>query len=217
MLRLGDGPHAAAAPGAAAGPALRGALTHFRIPAFRASALGYFGHMWELYAFWALTPALLVASGLAAPGSAALSALSFAVIGVGMLGCVAGGRASLRIGSARTAALALAGSATCCALMPWSASWPAGATMALLLLWGLCVVADSPQFSALSAHAAMPQRVGSALAMQNAIGFAITLGSIQLGTALVESWGTAVAWLLLPGPLLGLWGLRPLWRTPPPG
>jgi MFS family permease len=239
--RLGDGPHAMhgarrapAAPDAEAAPgesgpghgsgerrapapvsrglAWHGVLANFRLPAFRASALGYFGHMWELYAFWALTPALLVATGVAAPGSAALSALSFAVIGIGLLGCIASGQASLRIGSARAAAIALAGSAACCALFPLAEGWPAPAVVALLLVWGLFVVADSPQFSALSARAASPAQVGSALAIQNAIGFAITIASIQLGTALVEAWGTAVAWLLLPGPVLGLWGLAPLWR-----
>ena len=180
--------------------------------AFRASALGYFGHMWELYAFWALTPALLVVSGLATPGSAELSAWSFAIIGIGLLGCVASGQASVRIGSARAAALALGGSAICCAVFPLTQGWPPAAILALLLIWGWSVVADSPQFSALSARAVAPAQVGSALAIQNAIGFAITLVSIQLGTALVESWGRQVAWLLLPGPLLGLWGLWPLWR-----
>lgn len=223
VLRLGDGPHAVhgarqapSAPGASApsgrGLAWRGVLANFRLPAFRASALGYFGHMWELYAFWALTPALLAATGVAAPGSAALSALSFAVIGIGLLGCIASGQASLRIGSARAAAIALAGSAMCCAVFPLAEGWPAPAVVALLLVWGLFVVADSPQFSALSARAASPAQVGSALAIQNAIGFAITIVSIQLGTALVEAWGTSVAWLLLPGPVLGLWGLAPLWR-----
>lgn len=241
VWRLGDGPHAVhgarrapAIPGAEAAPggagpehasgarrtaapsagslAWRGVLANFRLPAFRASALGYFGHMWELYAFWALVPTLLVATGVAAPGSAALSALSFAVIGIGALGCIASGQASLRVGSARAAAVALAGSAVCCAVFPLVKGSPAPAVVALLLVWGLFVVADSPQFSALSARAAAPAQVGSALAIQNAIGFAITIASIQLGTALVEAWGTSVAWLLLPGPVLGLLGLRPLLR-----
>lgn len=213
ILRLGDGPHLKRRHDA---PPLRlgRVLQTFAIPAFRASAFGYFGHMWELYAFWTLTPALIVLAGLAAPASPALSGYAFAVIGIGALGCLLGGWSSQHFGSARVAAVALAGSALCCALFPLAIGGSAWALTALLLFWGATVVADSPHFSALSARACPPEIVGSALAFQNAIGFAITMGSIHLGTAWLGDWQAHVAWLLLPGPLLGLLGLRALWRRP---
>ena len=213
IFGLGDGPHLKRRHNA---PPLRlGRVFYaFSVQEFRASALGYFGHQWELYAFWTLVPALVLLSGLATPGSTALSGLAFAIIGIGALGCILGGWWSQRIGSARVAATALALSAICCAVFPFSVDWPAGIKIGLLLLWGASVVADSPHFSALSARACAPEIVGSALAFQNSIGFAITMLSIQLGTAWIGAWGTSIAWLLLPGPLLGLLGLYPLWRRP---
>ena len=213
IFGLGDGPHLKRRHDA---PPLRlGRVFYaFSVQEFRASALGYFGHQWELYAFWTLVPALVLLSGLATPGSTTLSGLAFAIIGIGALGCILGGWWSQRIGSARVAATALALSALCCAVFPFSMDWPAGIKIGLLLLWGASVVADSPHFSALSARACAPEIVGSALAFQNSIGFAITMLSIQLGTAWIGAWGTSIAWLLLPGPLLGLLGLYPLWRAP---
>jgi MFS family permease len=210
VARLGDGPHLRRGP---ATPVRVGAvLQALRIPAYRSAALGYFGHMWELYAFWTLVPAFVVVGGLAAQGTLAQAAWSFLIVAIGLPACIAGGQASRRIGSARVAAVALGLSALICALFPLLAGWNAWGAAALLLVWGAAVVADSPHFSALSAQACGPQIVGSALALQNAVGFAITMVSIQLGTANIASSGAAIGWWLLPGPLLGLVALAPLWR-----
>jgi MFS family permease len=213
---LGDGPFAAPPRRPGAGDAARpGAVWQvFRVPTFRASAFGYFGHMWELYAFWSVLPWLCqpiaVALARRADCAPSVALLSFAVIAVGGVGCVLGGQWSRRIGSARVAALALAGSGLMCLLYPLLPEDALGLRIAALFFWGFCVVADSPQFSALSSQFSPPQLLGSALVAQNGIGFLITVASILVLSRAVPAWGSAAMWILVPGPLLGLWALRPL-------
>ncbi len=198
---LGDGPHLKL--GAASRVTLSGFQQLFAIPAYRQSALGYFGHMWELYAFWALVP-FLIASTYPIQNPLDLSGLAFSVIGIGALGCFLGGQLSKSMGGVKVASTALALSGLCCLLFPWIAGLPLWLQIVFWLIWGMSVVADSPQFSALSAQACPPEIVGTALTIQNAIGFTITMISIQISTMVLPLIDHYITWLLLPGPLLGL-------------
>jgi MFS family permease len=167
--------------------------------------------MWELYAFWAFVPFALAAHAAAAGGTLNVPLWAFAVIAAGFLGCAGGGLVSLRAGSARVAFAQLAASGACCALSPFLFHAPTPLFLAFLVFWGIVVVGDSPQFSALNAHNAPRELVGSALTIGNCIGFAITIGSIQLLNALAGSVDSALLFLaLVPGPVLGLVALAPL-------
>lgn len=182
----------------------------FRSQEFRASSFGYFGHMWELYAFWAFVPvyvAALYPDG--SLGSAGQSLWAFAIIGAGAIGCVAGGLASLKHGSAKVASLQLAASGACCLLSPLALWLPFPLAIAFLIFWGIVVVGDSPQFSALNARYAPSQLVGSALTIANCVGFTVTIFAIQLLNHAASRIGPQFLFLLLlPGPIFGLWSLR---------
>ncbi|MBW0147785.1 MFS transporter [Marinobacter arenosus] len=205
VFLLGDGPHLPKSNGPL--PLSQG-LAALRIPRFRAVAGGYFGHMWELYAFWTLTP-LLIGRELARLGQDAslIPWFAFAVIGIGAAGCIGGGRLSRTKGSEWVARRALMLSGSVCLLYPWLSGLAPEILMVLLLIWGVAVIADSPQFSALAAATAPRESVGSSLAVMNAVGFGLTLPAIWLTSGLWGQLGVWVVLLLVPGPVLGLWSL----------
>jgi DHA1 family inner membrane transport protein len=175
----------------------------------RSSVLGYFGHMWELYTMWVMVP-LVLATRLQGTG---LSWAAFLVLGVGVIGCAGGGWVAQRWGSARVAGTQLAISGLCCIAAFWMIDAGDVLFYGWLVLWGITVSGDSPQFSTLTARNAPPQAVGSVLTLTNSIGFAISIVSILLFVHLAEqvSLGALLPWLAI-GPALGLWALRPLWR-----
>ena len=203
------------------GPALfKGAPLNLRALAgivrcrpLRAAVGGYLGHSWELYAVWAIAPIWLVAWNQM--HGAALNAAFWTslIIASGALGCVIAGGWSRNYGSRAVAEKMLLISGGCCLISPLLMFAPVWLILPFWFIWGFSVVADSAQFSALSAQTAPPDMVGSALTLINAFGYATTalaveLVAVLLGTVPVE-W---LAWCLLPGPLLGIWSLRGLKR-----
>ena len=183
-------------------------LDVWRARAPRLANLGYLGHMWELYAVWAWAPAYLTASLLArdepAP-RATVGLLVFVAFGVGGLGgCLLAGLVGDRWGRARAAAGAMVVSGTCCLLAAVLFGAPLWLLVPLLVVWGASVIADSAMFSACLGTVVDPRYVGTALTLQTALGFLLTVVTIQ-GVPVVAGalgWPTAVA-LLSVGPLLG--------------
>ena len=198
---LRDGPHLS---GRARFDA-RMMLRVFAHPPFRLTAFGYFGHMWELYAFWSLVSFYLAARFATEPAwSARLPLVSFLVLSAGAIGCAGGGWISRTVGERRVALVSLLASATLCAGSGLAFLLDPAWLIAYLLAWGVVIVSDSPQFSALAARNCPPEYTGTALTVQNGVGFAITVVSIQLTAALAPRLGWRWAFVFLAvGPLLG--------------
>lgn len=191
-------------------------LKVFQNKPFRAAALGYFGHMWELYTFWAFIPVMLFTYQHLHPElSFNIPLWSFLIIGIGSLSCIVGGYLSLRFGPGPIAKIALSISGILCLFSPLLFLIPSPALFLLaLLIWGAFVIMDSPLFSTLVAQNAAPEIKGTALTIVNSIGFFLTIPSLQLMGWLQGQMDPSLIYLVLGiGPVLGLLGLRGYTRS----
>jgi MFS family permease len=181
----------------------------------RLATAGYLGHMWELYAMWS-TIALFLADTASRHGVATGWAplLAFAVIAIGALGCVVAGIRADQVGRARVAIIAMAVSGTCSVVIGPVSTWSFALTIAIALVWGISVVADSAQFSACVADYAPREYVGTALTIQTASGFLLTMLTIHLVPGWAAAWGWDVAYIPLAiGPLFGIAAMSRLGRA----
>ena len=182
----------------------------------RLANLGYFGHMWELYAMWTWIPFMIRASlSLRQSDPSLAEVATFLVIGCGAAGCVVAGLIADRVGRTIVTSAAMAISGSCCLVI----GFLFGANPILLLIvaaiWGASVVADSAQFSACVTELGDPQYIGTALTMQTCFGFLLTTVSIELIPRLVNLFGWRYAFMILaPGPLFGVISMLRLRRLP---
>ncbi|MEM8790845.1 MAG: MFS transporter [Pseudomonadota bacterium] len=205
ILAISLGPHHAKAPRldlAAVGLA----WTNRRI---RLAILGYLGHMWELYAFWAWVGVIGSVSfsegGIEGPADLA-KLTAFLAIALGGIACVPAGLWGDRYGCDRIAMLCLIGSGSAALLAAVFFGGPVWLMMGILIVWGILIIPDSAQYSTLVADNAPPERAGSLLTIQNAFGFLLTAVTVQTMPVLAESWGwpTVLAVMAI-GPAIGIW------------
>ena len=183
----------------------------------RRAYAGYFGHMWELYAMWSwIGPALAVsyAARLDESSAASLAKLTaFVAIGAGALLCPPAGRLADRIGKARLTMLVMAASGTFAVLAGVVFGGPPWLVALVVVGWGASVIPDSAQFSALVADFAPPELAGSLMSLQTALGFALTILTVQVSPVVAAAFGWPVLfWLLALGPLFGIVSMRGLAR-----
>jgi MFS family permease len=206
VATLHEGPYAAAAAPFAPGYVRR----LFGDRAQRLVCFGYFGHMWELYAMWTWVPAYAAASFAAAgdgdPSKTSVELAAFATVGLaGLAGCILGGLVADVRGRAAVTIWSMAASGTCCVLAAAVYGLAPALVVAIMLVWGTAVIADSAQFSTALTEVADPEYVGTAVTAQTAIGFAITVVSIRLLPTVRDAVGWRYAFLFLAvGPALGI-------------
>ncbi len=178
--------------------------------------LGYFGHMWELYALWGWFLAYASAAQLAGLGIGNASLLTFAAIATGTLGCIYGGWLADRLGRCLTSALAMGVSGSCAIVIGFFFHGPVVLFVLVSLVWGFSAIADSAQFSAAVTEVSDPALVGASLAFQMGGGFAVTIAAVWLLPHIAEylgGWQWAFSALAV-GPALGIWSMLALRKHP---
>ena len=171
----------------------------------RLACIGYFGHMWELYAMWGWVAVFLGDVLAKSPAGKHAAVWAFAAIAAGFVGSWWAGVYSDRVGRTTSAALAMAVSCACALAIGFVAHGPVWLLLAVALVWGASVVADSAQFSTMVTELADPAYVGTALTLQLALGFTLTVATLWLVPLLRAHWGwTAAFALLAPGPAIGI-------------
>jgi MFS family permease len=187
-----------------------------REPRFRLATGGYLGHMWELYAAWTWLPVFISASITAqgdhsAAASSIASAVSFAALAIGGVGCVWGGLVADRRGREWLVTVAMTVSGACALLIGLTFGMTLWIVVPIALVWGFFVIADSAQFSVLVTEGVPPHAVGTALTVQTSLGFLLTMVTIQgiPHMAQLLSWRWAFTVLTL-GPAAGIWSIRRL-------
>lgn len=186
---------------------LKTITTVFKKSEFKKAAFGYFGHMWELYTFWALVPIMLFSyNKIHSNLTIDISLLSFLIIGIGSISCIFAGYISQKLGVRKTAFNFLLGSFVCCLIVPFSFLFDSQFLFVLfLMIWSFLVIGDSPMFSTLVAQNVASKDKGTALTIVNCIGYSITILSILIITQLNITLQSNYIYMLLGlGPFLGL-------------
>ena len=153
--------------------------------------------MWELYTFYAFIPLILLYYLKLNPVELNISFWSFIIIASGSIGCIVGGMISKKIGSAKVAFIQLALSGFCCLISPLMFNTSAPIFLTFLIFWGIVVIGDSPQYSAIIALSAPKELVGSGLTLVNSIGFAITILSLWFVYQFLEVINISYALMIL--------------------
>ena len=154
--------------------------------------------MWELYAVWTWIAAFATASlhpalaGAVTPSSPVGSAIAFLTIASGAVGSAVAGWWADAIGKSRVARWAMIVSGACAATACLVFGAPPPVLAAFAIVWGVAVVADSAQLSALVAQYSPRDHVGTALTIQTCAGFLLTMASIRLMPVLAHAVRMAV-------------------------